>query len=77
VSVRVLRSGTHAVLEVTDDGTGLTGPVEDASAGEADDGGTHFGLRIIRDLVADAGGTLTLGPAPGGGTALHVELPIP
>jgi signal transduction histidine kinase len=73
----VRRSGSRAVLEVTDDGKGLTVPVEDASAGEADDGGTHFGLRIIRDLVADSGGLLTLGPAPGGGTVLHVELPVP
>jgi two-component system NarL family sensor kinase len=77
VSVRVRRSGSHAVLEVTDDGRGLTVPMADTSVGEADEGGTHFGLRIIRDLVADAGGVLTLGPAPGGGTVLHVELPVP
>ena len=77
VSVRVRRTGSLAVLEVTDDGRGMTVPAADPSAREADDGGSHFGLRIIRDLVTDAGGVLTLGPAAGGGTVLHVELPVP
>jgi len=66
VAVRVGRSGSSAVLEVTDDGRGL--PAE-----APDDG--HLGLQIVDDLVRDAGGTLSVSSEPSGGTVVRVEVP--
>jgi signal transduction histidine kinase len=34
----------------------------------------HFGLRLLNDLVADAGGRLEVEPAPQGGTVVSVSL---
>jgi two-component system NarL family sensor kinase len=67
VVVRVQRHGGAAVLEVIDDGRGVP---DEASS---DDG--HFGLRIVEDLLRDAGGTLSLAPGADSGTVVHVEVP--
>lgn len=66
VAVRVGRSGSSAVLEVTDDGRGV--PADDPEEG-------HLGLQIVDDLVRDAGGTLLVTPGSGGGTVVRVEVP--
>jgi two-component system NarL family sensor kinase len=66
VSVLVGRSGSSAVLEVTDDGRGL--PAETPEEG-------HLGLQIVDDLVRDAGGTLSASSGPSGGTVVVVEVP--
>ena len=66
VSVRVGRSGSSAVLEVTDDGRGL--PADTPEEG-------HLGLQIVDDLVRDAGGTLSASSPPSGGTVVRVEVP--
>jgi signal transduction histidine kinase len=66
VAVRVGRSGSAAVLEVTDDGRGLA---SDAPA----EG--HVGLQIVDDLVRDAGGTLSISSELGSGTVVRVEVP--
>jgi two-component system, NarL family, sensor kinase len=60
--------GDAIVLEVSDDGRGL----DDASP--AAEG--HFGLRLISDLVADAGGSVALRSASGEGTTVRVVLPV-
>ena len=70
VAVRVHRDGDQAVLEVTDDGRG----VDPSTTGVARSDG-HMGLQILRDLVQNAGGTLSLSPADGGGSVLRVEVP--
>jgi signal transduction histidine kinase len=57
-------------LEVADDGHGFDPAV---LAGRAEEG--HFGLRLVRDLVQDAGGELSVDSAPGRGTRVSVELP--
>lgn len=68
VTVRVRRRAGTAVLEVIDDGRGV------ANGTRSEDG--HLGLRIIDDLVRDAGGTLTVAPGEGGGgTVVRVEVP--
>jgi signal transduction histidine kinase len=67
VTVRVQRRGGGAVLEVVDDGRGF------GEAVRSDDG--HFGLRIVEDLVRDAGGTLAVAPGEDGGTVVRVEVP--
>lgn len=70
VTVSVRRRGSRAVLEVADDGVGMAG-----ADGPSEDG--HMGLRILRDLVTDAGGSMNVAPGPGGGTVLRVEVPVP
>lgn len=78
VRVVVRREGARAVLEVTDDGRGMeVDAVEGPSRREGDDEPEdHFGLRIVRDLLADAGGRVTVAPAPERGTVVRVEVPI-
>ncbi len=70
VSVLLRLDGGRAVLEVSDDGRGVTVGDAGPATGEG-----HFGLQILRDMVADAGGELTVGPRPGGGTVVRVEIP--
>jgi signal transduction histidine kinase len=70
VRVAVRREDGRAVLEVADDGRGVA-PAEMARArGEG-----HMGLQILEELVRDAGGTLRVAPADGGGTVVVVEVP--
>jgi two-component system NarL family sensor kinase len=65
-----LRRRDHSVLlEVEDDGVGFD---------QADGAGTgHFGLRVLADLAEEAGATLDVATAPGCGTALRLEVPLP
>ena len=60
----------RATLAVSDDGRGIDLP---AVADRPDHG--HFGLSVLRDLAADAGGELRIESAPGKGTTLRVEVP--
>jgi signal transduction histidine kinase len=69
VSVSVRREGSAAVLSVTDDGRGI--PAE----ADAEETEGHLGLRIVDDLVRDAGGSLSVAPRPEGGTVVVVEVP--
>jgi signal transduction histidine kinase len=54
-------------LEVSDDGIGF-----DADRPSE---GDHFGLRGLRDLAGEAGGSLQVTSAPGGGTTVVLEVP--
>jgi signal transduction histidine kinase len=70
VRVGVAVEGRTARLEVADDGVGfdparLSGPE-----------GRHFGLTLMRQRVAMAGGTLQVRARPGQGTTLTVHLPL-
>lgn len=67
VDVQVGRSGRSATLTVTDDGDGVGHAVMN--------GDDHLGLRILGELVDDAGGTLSLRPGSRGGAVLRVEVP--
>ncbi|HSC01538.1 MAG TPA: ATP-binding protein, partial [Burkholderiaceae bacterium] len=53
---------------VEDDGNGLPEP-------PAADGGSHYGLEIMRQRAASLGGTLDVGPRAGGGTRVHLSFP--
>jgi two-component system, NarL family, sensor kinase len=72
VDVSVRRDGDLAILEVHDDGRGIS----DAAVAEARAGG-HMGLEILADRVRDAGGTLRYEPADHSGTLVRVEVPAP
>jgi two-component system, NarL family, sensor kinase len=68
VNVRLRASAGAAVVEVQDDGRGMTGP--------GDDGDQHFGLRLLEDLARDSQGRLEIDSAPGEGTTVRLEIPL-
>jgi signal transduction histidine kinase len=68
VDVRLQASAEAAVLEVEDDGRGMTMLPADRNE--------HFGLRMLEDLARDSEGRLDLDSAPGGGTTVRLEIPL-
>ena len=84
VSVRVRNGGALAIVEVHDDGPGMTPEVAaraferfsraDASRSR-DAGGSGLGLAIVRAIVIAHGGDVALESAPGTGTTVRVALP--
>lgn len=84
ITVRVGTSGDDAVLEVADEGPGMT--PEDAhrvferfyrtdSSRARASGGTGLGLSIVDSLVYAHGGRVTVTTAPGQGCCFRVSLP--
>ncbi|MCV7346784.1 sensor histidine kinase [Mycolicibacterium rhodesiae] len=84
ISVRVGTSSDDAVLEVADEGPGMT--PEDArrvferfyrtdSSRARASGGTGLGLSIVDSLVYAHGGRVTVSTAPGQGCCFRVSLP--
>jgi two-component system, NarL family, sensor kinase len=70
-TVTLRAAGDRASLEVADDGRGFDPAVLEARPAEG-----HFGMRLARDLVRDAGGELSVDSAPGRGTRVRVEVPL-
>jgi signal transduction histidine kinase len=68
VNVRLRASEGLAVLEVEDDGRGLT--IAPADREE------HFGLRMLEDLARDSDGQLDIDSAPGRGTLVRLAIPL-
>lgn len=66
LAVTVRGDGSRLVLEVVDDGIGF-----DPKAKQSTD---SFGLRGLRSLVSEAGGTLDVRSSPGEGTAVTMEV---
>ena len=77
VRVNVLGDDEEARLrvEVEDDGVGIPRGDEDAPSTGGDQG-SHFGVRLLRDLVHDLDGELWLTEGPSGGTRLVAEWPL-
>ncbi len=84
INVTVARDGERAVVEVSDDGPGMTADQAEraferfyrADPGRARDrGGSGLGLSIVQAVVAAHGGTASVSSAPGAGTTIRVELP--
>jgi two-component system OmpR family sensor kinase len=84
VTVRVGTDGADAVLEVVDEGPGMS--KKDAlriferfyrtdSSRARTSGGTGLGLSIVDSLVHAHGGTVAVTTAPGHGCRFHVSLP--
>jgi signal transduction histidine kinase len=69
-TVRVWRDERGVGVQVSDDGKGF-----DADAALA--AGRSTGLSGMRERAAALGGTLAIESAPGGGTRLQAELPLP
>lgn len=85
VSVRLHRTPDRAVIEVADEGPGMTAEV----AGRAFErfyradpsrsrhrGGSGLGLAIVDATVTAHGGTVSLQSEPGAGTTVRIELPL-
>jgi two-component system NarL family sensor kinase len=70
VDVHLDSRGSHVRLEIADDGRGFS--ASDLAQRRRDG---HVGLSLLRDLVADAGGTLHVESQPAGGTRVAVEVP--
>ena len=62
---------TVARLVVDDDGRGFAPDELSDRVGEG-----HVGLRSLGDLVAEAGGELTIRSAPGQGTRAEIVVPV-
>lgn len=71
VSVELTARGGRLQLRVSDDGRGLD-PAAVASAAERG----HLGLPNLTRRAAALGGTLEIGPAPGGGTCVALAVPL-
>lgn len=71
VEVSVEAAGGMASIRIRDDGRGFdVSDLERPSSG-------HLGLRLLRDLAHDAGGTFVVSSSPESGTEVRVELPDP
>jgi two-component system NarL family sensor kinase len=71
VQVRLERAERHVVMEIIDNGVGFDAAqlLEHPKEG-------HFGLRVLGDTVAAAGGELLLSSAPGIGTSWQLRIPL-
>jgi len=70
VDVTLTRQASGVVLEIVDDGVGMSDDIVD---GASEPG--HFGLRLLADLASEHGATLSVATAEGQGTAWRVEIP--
>ncbi|MGI5377053.1 sensor histidine kinase [Streptomyces sp. CA-251387] len=81
ITVRIEPKGDEVVLSVLDEGPGMS----DAEKSRAFDrfwrgqgltgkSGSGLGLAVVKQLVTDDGGTVTLGDAPGGGLKVTISL---
>ncbi len=72
VLVQARAEGSALVIEIEDDGKGF-----DLAEIARRPGRPHFGLLGIRERVELLGGKLIIDSAPGRGTRLHIEVPLP
>jgi nitrogen-specific signal transduction histidine kinase/CheY-like chemotaxis protein len=80
VRLRTSSNGKNVVIEVEDTGVGIPPELrarifEPFFTTKPLGMGTGLGLSIARDIVAAAGGTLSVRSEPGAGATFHVELP--
>jgi len=77
IRVTLARTGTTAVITVSDDGPGVPAAVRSRLflGGRSTTGGSGQGLAIARELAERNGGTLRLADTPHGATFI-VELPL-
>jgi signal transduction histidine kinase len=71
IRLQLVRAGERARLVFEDDGKGY------ASGAAAGDGARGFGTATLRERVIVLGGELQIDSAPGQGTRVVVEFPLP
>ena len=85
IRIRLTRSGTNGVLEITDSGVGI--PQTDLSriydrfyrvdkARSRSTGGTGLGLSIVKQVILLHDGEITVRSEEGKGTTFRVSLPL-
>jgi signal transduction histidine kinase len=79
ITVRTLREGDHAVVELEDDGPGIPAEVrgrifEPFFTTRAS--GTGLGLAVVRRIVEGHGGTVQVRPGPAAGTVFALRFPL-
>jgi signal transduction histidine kinase len=72
IEVNVSVGRDRATATVSDDGRGFDPANAANGAGEA-----HMGLQLLSDMARDAGGELRVRSAPGEGTSVTLEVPLP
>ena len=80
VEVAVRSDGSHVLLTVTDQGTGIPEQIrsrvfEPFFTTKPAGRGTGLGLATVKDIVTQAGGSLTIDSEMGRGTSVQVRLP--
>jgi NarL family two-component system sensor histidine kinase LiaS len=68
LKLSLIQDGPVCRATITDNGTGF----EIA----ATEGGSHYGLRIMKERIEKVGGSLVIATAPGHGTQISIEVPI-
>ncbi|HEY1549847.1 MAG TPA: ATP-binding protein [Kofleriaceae bacterium] len=77
IHVAIRGDGEHAIVEVRDDGCGLTEPPTDVTLHATTDGvRVGVGIGIARELAGAVGGTLEFTPNQPRGTIARVVLPL-
>ena len=85
VSIRVFRRGDEAVLQVADQGIGISRPeagriferfYRSRNAAGPDAGGSGLGLTIVKHIVEAHGGRIAVESEPGRGSLFSVFLPL-
>jgi signal transduction histidine kinase len=85
VTVKLDRTATHHVIEVTDTGQGIAAAdqarIFDAfeqlePAREKQTAGVGLGLALVRDLTASLGGTISVESDLGRGSTFRVRMPV-
>ena len=78
LTIRTQEIGDHAVVEVSDTGTGLTPEEVDrifTPYYTSKQHGTGLGLAIVQSVVSDHGGRIDVQSTPSRGTTFRIELP--
>lgn len=81
VVITTRRDGENALITITDNGCGMTGPaaekaVEPFFTTKPKGKGTGLGLAVCKTIVDQHHGTLDIESEPGRGTTLYVRIPI-
>jgi signal transduction histidine kinase len=75
--VRLRAEPEATILEIEDDGTGITWDASSQEVSPPSDSLAHFGLRIMQERAKAMGGQLSVSSVPSQGTRLQVMLSAP
>ena len=80
ITIRTHRDGETAILSVIDSGPGV--PIEDRARifqpyVSTKESGMGLGLAVVRSIIEDHGGHISVTDAPTGGARFDIQFPIP